>query len=180
MTQRVLVAVDGTAASNTALEIACSLADKYDANLGLICVVEPERVTSELIKGALVEGVLERPSYQSWYDAKFYPPSGLAAREQSTHTEHVERVAHAIADSIVAKAEAYSKDSAAKGIRTFVKSGDVAQAILNVAKDHDADVIIMGHDQQGRLESLIKGSVAEKVVRDAPCPCLVYCLPKPS
>ena len=180
MTQRVLVAVDGTAASNTALEIACSLADKYDAKLGLLCVVEPERVTPELVKGALIEGVLERPSYQTWYKDKFYPAQGVAAREQRKETEHVERVALAIADTIVAKAEAYTKESTDRAVKTFVKSGDVAAAILNVARDHGADVIVMGHDQQGRLESLIKGSVAETVVRDAPCPCLVYCLPKPS
>lgn len=178
MTKRVLVAVDGTEASNTALEIACSLADKYDAKLGLLCVVEPDRITPELIKGAQVEGVLERPTYQSWYDAALYAPNTLATREQDKRDEHVVRVANAIADEIVAQAEAYTKDSAAKAVKTFVKSGDVAKAILSVAKGHNADVIVMGHDQQGRLESLIKGSVAEQVVREADCPCLVYCLPK--
>ncbi len=180
MTKRVLVAVDGTEASNTALEIACALADSYEANLGLLCVVEPDRITDDLFEGAVVEGVLRKDNYDTWYNTTLRDLGSIRASEQQQRGAYIARLGEKIANRIVSEAEAYTKDSAAKGIKTFVKSGDVAEAILNVAKSHDADVIVMGHDQQGRLESLIKGSVAEKVVREAPCPCLVYCLPKPS
>ncbi len=184
MTKRVLVAVDGTQASNTALEIACALADSYEAHLGLLCVVEPGRVSDELIRGAIVEGVLKsegdskRSNFNSWHHSTVYAPGGFGISEEDQRGVNVSQLSNAIADHIVAEAEAYSKDSAAKAIKTFVRSGDVAEEILNVAQSNDADYIIMGHDQRGRLESLIKGSVAEKVVRDATCPCLVYCLPK--
>lgn len=176
MTKRVLVAVDGTEASNTALEIACALADNYEANLGLLCVVEPEQVSDGMIKGAKVEGILKRSDFNSLYHSNIYASGGIGVHED--RAGYVSRVSNAIADRIVAKAEAYVEDSAAKAIKTFVRSGDVAKEILDVAKSNDADVIVIGHDQRGRLESLIKGSVAEKVVRDAPCPCLVYCLPR--
>jgi nucleotide-binding universal stress UspA family protein len=179
MTKRVLVAVDGTEASNTALEIACALADKYEANLGLLCVVKSDQVTDGMIKGATVEGVLIGSDFNSLYHSNIHAMGGTGIGEQEgQRAAYVSQISDAIADRIVAKAEAYSKDSAAKAIKTFVRSGDVAKEILNVAKSNDADVIIMGHDQQGRLESLIKGSVAEKVVRDSTCPCLVYCHPK--
>ena len=178
MTDRVLVAVDGTEASNTALEIACALADNYEANLGLLCVVEPGQVTDGMIKGGIAEGVLQRPNYNAWYHSSLHAQSGFVISKQAERGEYVSRLSHVIADSIVAKAEAYTKRSAAKAIKTFVRSGDVAEEILSVAKTEGADFIVMGHDRRGRLESLIKGSVAEKVVRDAPCPCLVFCLPK--
>ena len=79
---------------------------------------------------------------------------------------------------MVAEAEAYAKNSSVKAIKTFVRSGDPANAILDVAKANDADIIVLGHDQRGALESLVTKSVAEKVVRNAGRPCLVYCLPK--
>jgi nucleotide-binding universal stress UspA family protein len=166
MTNRVLVAIDGTEASKSALEIACALADNYEANLGLLCVVEPDQITDDLIKGAIIEGKLKRPSYKETYRSVAW--RGRLASE----------LGQLIAQDIVAEANSYSKDSAAKVIKTFVRSGDVAEEILDVAKENNADFIIMGHDQRGRLEGLIKSSVANKVVREAPCPCLIYCLPK--
>ena len=178
MTYRVLVAVDGTKASNTALEIACALADNYEAHLGLLCVIEPHEVTPDVIEGAIVEGVLERPNYSAWYQSSMDSRGGFAVSEHAQRGAYVARVSTAIADNIVAEAEAFAKDSSAKAVKTFVRSGNVADEILDVARSNDADVIVMGHDQAGWLTSLIKGSVAEKVVREAPCPCLVYCLPK--
>ena len=181
MTKRVLVAVDGTEASHTALEIACALAEKYEANLGLLCVVEPDKVTDDMVKGAIVAGYLERPDYNAWYTTAVAEKTGFVAVDGGYQPHlYAARLATAIADRIVAEAEAFSKDSAAKAIKTFVRSGDVAEEILDVAKSNDADLIIMGHDQLGQLQSLIKGSVAEQVERDASCPVLVYCLPKQS
>ena len=72
----------------------------------------------------------------------------------------------------------YASDSGAKVIKTFVRSGDVATAIIETAETEKADFIVMGHDQRGRREALIKPSVADKVVRHATCPCLIYSLPK--
>ncbi len=179
MTKRVLVAVDGTEASHTALEIACTLADSYEANLGLLCVVEPDQVSDDLVKGAIVEGYLEKPDRNAWYDTYSAESGGfVAVSEGYQRASYVGRIATAVADRIVAEAEAYSKDSAALAIKTFVRSGDVAEEIIDIATTHDADLIVMGHDQQGRLESLIKGSVAQKVEREAPCPVLIYCRPK--
>ncbi len=166
MTNRVLVAVDGTEASNTALEIACALADNYEAKLGLLCVVEPGQITDDLVEGAIIEGILKRPSYKEMY------------RSIAWRGRLASQLGQLIAQDIVAEANSYSKDSAAKAIKTFIRSGDVAEEILGVAKENNADFIIMGHDQQGRLEALIKSSVAKKVERESPCPCLIYCLPK--
>ena len=184
MAKRVLVAVDGTEASNKALEIACALADSYEAHLGLLCVVEPERITDDVVKGAIVEGILKEnrgaqgDGFNNWFHSAGFASTGLASSGAAQHGANVARLANALADHVIAEAQAYTKDSSVKAIKTFVGSGDVAKEILNVAETNGADVIVMGHDQQGLLESLIKSSVAEKVVRDAKCPCLVYCLPK--
>lgn len=178
MVERVLVAVDGTKASSTALQIACALADSYEANLGLLCVMEPDKVSDALIEGAMVEGILQRRTYDIWYHSALDSTAGVAISQQAQRAEYVARLATLVAENIVAHAEAFSKDSAAKAVKTFVRAGNVADEILAVAKENDIDVIVMGHDQRGRLEALIEGSVADTVSRNAACACLVYCLPK--
>ena len=53
-------------------------------------------------------------------------------------------------------------------------TGDPAHAIADFAKEHDIDLIVMGtHGRTGLLRMLM-GSVAEAVVRRAPCPVLTY------
>ncbi len=57
-------------------------------------------------------------------------------------------------------------------IEECVLIGNVAHEILNLAKRRDADLIVMGtHGYQG-FEKILFGSVAEKVVKTAPCPVL--------
>lgn len=45
--------------------------------------------------------------------------------------------------------------------------------ILETAKTHQADMIIMGTQGRTGLSHILLGSVAERVVRQAPCPVLV-------
>ena len=52
-------------------------------------------------------------------------------------------------------------------------SGNVADAIVDYAKDIHVDVIVVGTHGRGGVSHLFMGSVAEHVVRKAPCPVLV-------
>ena len=47
-----------------------------------------------------------------------------------------------------------------------------AEAIVEHAKRHDVDIIVMGTHGRRALAHLLMGSVAERVVRTAPCPVL--------
>ena len=53
-----------------------------------------------------------------------------------------------------------------------VRMGHVAQTIVDYAKTVQADLIVMGTHGRTGLAHLIIGSVAERVVRLAPCPVL--------
>jgi len=56
--------------------------------------------------------------------------------------------------------------------------GDPAREIVRYATDAGMDLIVMGTHWRTGLERLLMGSVAEKVMRDAPCSVLVVKLPK--
>jgi nucleotide-binding universal stress UspA family protein len=51
--------------------------------------------------------------------------------------------------------------------------GSPAEAILEVAKTRESDIIIMGSRGLGRLAGLLLGSTSQKVVSHAPCPVLI-------
>ena len=48
--------------------------------------------------------------------------------------------------------------------------GHPAQKIVEYAADHAVDLIVMGTHGRGAIAHLFMGSVAERVVRTAPCP----------
>ena len=59
-------------------------------------------------------------------------------------------------------------------IEKIVRQGKAFVEIIKTAKERNADLIIMGSHGRSGLPHILIGSVAEKVVRNAPCPVLVY------
>jgi universal stress protein A len=53
-----------------------------------------------------------------------------------------------------------------------VRTGSAATTIVETAREHHADLIVMGTKGRTGLAHLLMGSVAERVVRLAPCPVL--------
>ncbi len=171
MYDRILVAIDGGKTTRSILETACALADRYETKLGILYVTEPGEITDDLIHEAQIEGVISTPSYSGTIDRFAYQTGTMKADMQ--RAEAVSRLAVEIADSVVSQAEAYTKAKDVKAVKTFVRSGDVAAAILEVASEADADLIVMGHERRSILGDLVHSSVAEAVDRKAKCPCLV-------
>ncbi len=61
-----------------------------------------------------------------------------------------------------------------------VAEGDAAEMILRVAEEVHANLIVMGTHGRTGLSRLLMGSVAEQVVRRAPCPVLTMKAPFPA
>jgi nucleotide-binding universal stress UspA family protein len=59
-----------------------------------------------------------------------------------------------------------------EGIEAKVLVGDVAEEVVRHAEETEVDMIIMGTHGYKGLEKVMFGSVAEKVVKTAPCPVL--------
>jgi nucleotide-binding universal stress UspA family protein len=60
-----------------------------------------------------------------------------------------------------------------------VAEGDTATEILRLADEVKADLIVMGTHGRRGVGRLLMGSVAEEVVRKAPCPVLTVKVPLP-
>jgi universal stress protein A len=81
-----------------------------------------------------------------------------------------EAQAHWAEERLAARAETLSK----AGVRTGWKRrvGTVHEAICDVAREEPADYIVIGTHGRGGIARFMLGSVADRVVRTAPCPVL--------
>jgi nucleotide-binding universal stress UspA family protein len=63
-------------------------------------------------------------------------------------------------------------------VRTIVRTGSANEEIVNLATDERAELIIMGAYGRTGLNRVLLGSVAERVIRFAPCPVLTVRKPE--
>jgi nucleotide-binding universal stress UspA family protein len=58
-------------------------------------------------------------------------------------------------------------------IRYSVKQGSPTEEILAASRDMKVDAVVMGTHGRKGFDRLLVGSVAEKVLRDAPCTVII-------
>ena len=63
-------------------------------------------------------------------------------------------------------------------VRTIVRTGSANEEIVNLATDEGAELIIMGTHGRTGLNSMLLGSVADRVIRFALCPVLTVRTPE--
>ncbi len=140
--KNVLVATDFSEPSEKALNYARAMARSFGANLHVLHVFEPLWITSADVVGG---GMALAGMIQGLEDT---------ARKQldAAVTEEDRRELHADA--------------------TLVTSESPAREIARYADEHHIDLIVIGTHGRSGLSRMLIGSVAEKVVRIAPCPVL--------
>jgi nucleotide-binding universal stress UspA family protein len=140
---RILVPIDFSESSDAALEYATTLARNVGASMHLLHVFEDPYITG----GA--------------FTAEMYAPAPEDLREQLLEQAKARLRRRAIRldeEGIHASAEVYS--------------GPTPKAIAGYAAAQRIDLIVMGTHGRGGVAHLLLGSVAEQVVRTAPCPVL--------
>lgn len=141
---RILVPIDFSAHSDRALRYATTLADRFNATVEVLHVVE-----DPFVSGA-------------------WSPEAVAPNIPELLADLVAAARGKLDDLRAAAIE--------KGVRlkttvlTTVVSGRPADTIADYARTERFDLIVMGtHGRTGLTHALL-GSVAERVVRTAPCP----------
>jgi hypothetical protein len=69
--------------------------------------------------------------------------------------------------------EKYPRAATFQRVHTHQRLGAVADEIAELASDLEADLVVVGTHSRRGVERLLLGSVAERVVRIAPCPVVV-------
>jgi nucleotide-binding universal stress UspA family protein len=77
-----------------------------------------------------------------------------------------------VADSVLARAEAEAESQGVQ-LMTHAREGEPAQALLSVADEQDADLIVVGARGLTGLERFLLGSVTSKLAHHAPCSLMI-------
>lgn len=147
MFTRILVAVDGSAHANRAVDCAANLANKYGAELILLHVMASlgsARIPPDLYDLARIEHI------------------------EATEADLLRRVA----ENILQAADMRARGQGTKQVRTLVAVGHAAEVIVEHAKEEAADLIVMGRRGLGSASGLLIGSVSHKVCHLSQCPCM--------
>jgi nucleotide-binding universal stress UspA family protein len=138
----ILVPTDFNPASDAALAVAKDLAAKYGARLSLLHVVTNPQAT----------GV---------WTPDVYVPASPQTQERFLR-EARERLQNAVT----------AEERARFRVTIEAEIGAVAEKIRDFAREQHVDLIVMGTHGRTGLTHLFLGSVAERVLRSAPCPVL--------
>jgi nucleotide-binding universal stress UspA family protein len=142
----VLIPLDGSPLAEQAVEPAVALGGLTQADFTLVQAVEPEVLIGDDLGGF---GTVT---------------AGLADLEQ------MEEQARGYLEGVARRLRARSLR-----VRTSVVTGKhPVAAILQGAREHGADLIALATHGYGGVTRLLLGSVADKVVRGAPTPVLVF------
>ena len=143
----ILVAVDGSAHSDAAVDYAAELAVRLNASLIILHVV------------AAVESRLRREL------------ENLARVEHHEQTEY--EMLQDQGRNITNPAEQRARKKGARRVEAVVEIGDPAALIVKKASSGSVDLVVLGRRGRGTLGGLILGSVSYKVIQTARCAVLV-------
>jgi nucleotide-binding universal stress UspA family protein len=138
----ILVATDFGEASEAALRYGRELAKRFDATLHVLTVAENVAIAT------------------------------LGAETFAAIAPELQHQIEATARQALDEAIIDSDNSGPVTRPIVVTSSSPATAIVDYARDHDINLIVMGTNGRGVVEHFLMGSVAERVVRLAPCPVL--------
>ena len=143
MFDSIVVGTDGSETANEAVRQATELAKTLGATVYLVSAFEP--VGNQRLR----EERQQAPEDMQWM---------INARED--------------VNSTLAAAEEKIKQAGVP-VETFARQGDPADAILDVAEEQNADLIVVGNKGMSGAKRFLLGSVPNKVSHHAPCSVMI-------
>jgi nucleotide-binding universal stress UspA family protein len=140
----IVVGTDGSETAREAVRQAVELARLAGATLEVVSAYEP--VSGQRLR----EEAAEAPRDLQW---------SISPRED--------------VDATLEVVASEAREAGVETVRTFARQGDPADAILDVAEEQGADLIVVGNKGMTGARRFLLGSVPNKVSHHAPCSVLI-------
>ena len=144
MIRSIVVGTDGSETAEKAVKEAADLAAAVGGALNIVSAYVP--VSNQRLR----EEARQAPDDIQW---------------QVTPREDV--------DAMLSDAKEIVEGAGVKDINTHAREGDPADAILDVAEEQGADLIVVGNKGMSGAKRFLLGSVPNKVSHHAPCSVLI-------
>jgi len=145
MYKKVLVGLDGSTHAVEAAQTAVEVASKFGAELHLLTVTRPYKVSPRLRQFLEAENLLGEPKY----------------------------VMDEMTNSIITEAKDIASKAGLQGVKTVVREGKPARTLLEYSKDNAIDLIVVGSRGVGELDAALLGSVSQKVSLLSACTVMI-------
>lgn len=147
MIKKILVPTDGSEPANRALDLAIDLATKYSAEIVLLSVA-PSVIVPMPEPGAMTPISPELTKYS-----------------ETLKESHKKMLSQAL--------EKAKKTQSDLKVSKKLGEGRPSEEIIEVAKEGNFDIIVMGSRGLGGIKKVFLGSVSHRVATEAPCPVLM-------
>ena len=144
--EKILVGLDGSEAANKALDYALDIAEKFSAEILLVTVVPKVHLPFISVGPAS-------------------PPPTLVNFSIDLKKSHQDVLTHAV--------EKIKKENPSFKVSAVLLEGHAAESIIETAKKHNIDLIIVGSRGLSGLSRVFLGSVSHKVAHNCECPILI-------
>ncbi|MCB9008228.1 MAG: universal stress protein [Ardenticatenaceae bacterium] len=145
MFNHLLVPLDGSHLAEAALPPSLELASKFNSEITLVWVIQPPHLIMTAANGSVYAQLLTEMRNQSEKDAESYLRGHQGSLRQQGLVVHTR----------------------------IVEGENIADALLQVAANINADAIVMSTHGRGGISRWVFGSVADKVLRYANVPVLL-------
>jgi nucleotide-binding universal stress UspA family protein len=142
--KRILVATDGSVAADRTVDYAAQLAKSNAADLLIVNVIGGYGLPGKVFRAFT-------SAQQTW----------------------LEELLASISAEPLTKARDRAWGAGAATIQLESRTGDVAQTIIEIAQEKEADLIVVGKRGAGLVAGLLLGSVSQKLVSLSPLPVTV-------
>ena len=147
MIKNILVAVDGSENSFRALDFALDFAEKYNAALTILNVIEFPAMGAVPLEPTTVSG------------------DSMVLFAKDLRRLH---------EDILSKAIAHSKEINPRvTVFSKLREGDPVVEIVSETKEAGFDILVVGHRGESRIREIFLGSISEKVSHLASCPVVI-------
>jgi nucleotide-binding universal stress UspA family protein len=144
MFEHILLPLDGSELAEQALPPALKLAERFDAQITLLRVIQPPYVATHISGSAYGEVI-----------------------------NSLRRIAYEEGMSYLKRQQAALKEQGCEVHLHMVEGDDVAGIILNLIGSLEIDTVVMSTHGRGGISRWVYGSVADKVLRAATVPILL-------
>ena len=142
--KRILVATDGSAGADRAIEYAARTAKDYGAELLIVNVI-----------------------------GGYGLPDKVFMAFSSTQQIWLKELLESVSAELLTKARDLAWSVGVTTIQLESRTGDVAQTVIEIGQQKSVDLIVVGDGGAGALAQLLLGSVSQKLVSLAPLPVTV-------
>lgn len=173
MIKTIVVGVDGSTESEKALTLAAEIATKHAAELVVVHALLTNTGVDELRAIAERLGFLGDIGPQ--LEKAVMPPLVVAETGAIAPTPLIVVSGETLRrfGELVLNACERLASSAGARASTRLVNADPLTALLDAVQMNKADLLAVGNRGLGRIEGLLVGSVAQRVVQESACPCLL-------